>query len=339
MSKKNSNVILKNCFIEFQNITDIYLQFKKKLNKFKKKSFVVAVSGGPDSLALVALTKAFNYENKSKFKYVLINHNIRKNSSNEANAVKKLLKKHYVNLDILNNKIIIDKNIQGSARSIRYNLLLNYCKKKNIRLILTAHNLEDQVETFFIRLSRGSGLTGLSAMQKITKLNRNIKLYRPLLDTKKKDLIYITKKVFGRYFNDPSNTNTKYLRARIRKLQIPLKKSGINYDQIIKSINNLASSKTTLDEYFHEIFKKSVKKSNNQISIDLKRFETLNQEIKIRVINESIKKITKGYYNPRSKKVVNLISNLKKHRSLKATLGGCIIEQDSDKLLFKKEKS
>ena len=58
-----------------------------------------------------------------------------------------------------------------------------------MRIILTAHNLEDQVETFLIRLSRGSGLTGLSAMKQLTNLSGNIKLFRPLLDTKKKTFI------------------------------------------------------------------------------------------------------------------------------------------------------
>ena len=58
-------------------------------------------------------------------------------------------------------------------------MLLNFCKNKNIKTILTAHNLEDQVETFFIRLSRGSGLTGLSSMQPISKLNKSVNLSRP----------------------------------------------------------------------------------------------------------------------------------------------------------------
>ena len=83
------------------------------------------------------------------------------------------------------NKSKINKNIQSQARKIRYDLLVKFCKKKKIKIILTAHNLEDQVETFFIRLSRGSGLTGLSAMKSSSKLSNNIILSRPLLDTKK----------------------------------------------------------------------------------------------------------------------------------------------------------
>ena len=104
-------------------------------------------------------------------------------------------------------------------------MLLEYCKKKGIKKILTAHNLEDQVETFFIRLSRGSGLTGLSAMKPLTNLNQNVKLYRPLLDIKKKFLVEISKKTFGNFIKDPSNKNKKFLRTKIRSLKIPLKKA------------------------------------------------------------------------------------------------------------------
>ena len=101
---------------------------------------------------MAALAKSYNYENRSKIFYVLVDHKLRKNSSREAQLVKKLLKKHGINLYVLKNKKIINRNIQSEARKVRYNLLTSFCKKKNISVILTAHNLEDQVETFFIRL-------------------------------------------------------------------------------------------------------------------------------------------------------------------------------------------
>ena len=339
MSKKNSSVNLKNGFKNFKDLSNIFLKFKNKLNQLNKKSYIIAVSGGPDSLALVALTKAYNYEKKSKFYYVLINHNIRKNSAQEAKQVKNLLKKHRINLNIISNKKKITKNIQGQARNIRYEMLLKFCKIKKTKTIFTAHNLEDQVETFFIRLSRGSGLTGLSAMKSLSKLDRSVKLYRPLLDIKKKFLIKISKITFGKYFKDPSNVDQKYLRTKIRNLKKPLETSGIEYDQIIKSINNLASSKATLDEYFNRTFKETIKKSRKDILIDLKKFEKLNQEIKIGVLNESIKRLKKNYYNPRSKKVENLIKNLKNKKFKKSTLGGCLFIKKEDQLCLKLEKT
>ena len=293
MSKKNSNVILKTKFESFNDLSKIFLEFKKRLNKLKSKKFLVAVSGGPDSLALTALTMAYGFKSKTKFIYVLINHNIRQNSKKEAINVKSLLKKHKINLKIISIKQKISKNIQNQARNHRYKLLTDYCKKQKIRIILTAHNLEDQVETFFIRLSRGSGLTGLSSMRFLSPLSDKILLARPLLDVKKRHLISISKKTFGKFFRDPSNTNKKYLRSRIRTLQKPLLKSGINYDSIFKSISNLASSKSILDNYYRQLSQDIIRKHNHEVSINFQNLNNLSDEIKIRIINDSIRHIKK----------------------------------------------
>ena len=337
MSKKNSNVILKSGFKNYRELSHIYLAFKKKLNFLKKKSFLIAVSGGPDSLALTALAKSYSYENNCKIYYALVDHNIRKNSSNEAKSVKKLLKNHQISLNILKNKKPIKKNIQSEARIVRYNLLTSFCKKKKIKNIFTAHNLEDQVETFFIRLSRGSGLDGLSSMRQINKIAGSINLIRPLLDFKKIQLIKISKVIFGKYYTDPTNKNNKYLRTRIRNLQSSLEKSGINYDQVVKSIRNLASSRDTLDQYFNNIYKKMKKKGNNEIRINLRNFNNINQEMKMKVLKKAIKDFTKSYYSARSKKIFNVIDQIKAKKIVKLTLGGCIITRDKKHIILKKE--
>ena len=339
MSKKNSSVNLKNNFKKFKDLSSIYQNFEKDLNKLRTKTFLVAVSGGPDSLALAALTKIYSSKNIKKFYYALINHNIRSNSLSEAKQVKILLKKFGIRLEVINNKKKITKNIQGEARKIRYDNLINFCKKKNIKTIITAHNLEDQVETFFIRLSRGSGLTGLSSMKTHTKINKDIYLYRPLLGTKKKYLIKISKIMFKKYFKDPSNLDKKYLRSKIRNLKYPLKKSGIEYDQIIRSIKNLAASKATIDEYVKKLLKEIVTKSRNELIIDLKKFKSINHDIKISIINYAIKKIKKNHYNPRSKKVINLIKNIESKNFKKSTLGGCVFSKKKDFLSLKIEKT
>ena len=175
MSKKNSSVNLKNIFTKNKDFRFIYLEVKKKLENNRKKIFLVGISGGPDSLALAAITKTISLDKKFKFYYALVNHNIRKNSKQEAQKVKQLLKKYDINLNILTNKSKINKNIQSQARQVRYKLLEDFCHKNGINIVLTAHNLEDQVETFFIRLSRGSGLTVLSAMMPIISLNKKVR--------------------------------------------------------------------------------------------------------------------------------------------------------------------
>jgi len=338
MSKKNSNANLKNGFKDLNDLEEIFLNFKSNLDQLNKKNYLVAVSGGPDSLALAALTKAYSFQNKTKFYYALVDHGIRKNSNQEAKNVKDLLGKKKINLRVLTLKKKIEKNVQAVARNLRYEILINHCKKNKIKNILTAHNFEDQVETFFIRLSRGSGLRGLSAMKPISKIDKQINLCRPLLNIKKKFLTKISLNIFGKYFKDPSNKNTKFLRTKIRNLKKHLENSGIKYEQIFRSIQNLSLTKNTLDGYLNKIFKDLIKKKNNQVTIDFKKYSKLNHDTKIALINESIKKLKKNYYDLRVKKVVNLIKNLSKKNFKKSTLGGCIFIKKEEKLCLKVEK-
>ena len=338
MSKKNSSVNLKNGFEDFKDLSEIFQNFKFKLNKLNKKNYLVAVSGGPDSLALAALSKAYTFSKKSKFHYVLIDHKIRDKSGQEAKKVKSLLKRRKINLKILENKKKIFKNIQAEARNSRYEILINYCKRNKIQTILTAHNLEDQVETFLIRLSRGSGLKGLSAMKPLSTISAKVELFRPLLDVKKYFLIKISKSIFGTYIKDPSNKNVKFLRTKVRNLKKPLEKSGIRYEQIFRSIQNLSFSKSTLEKYSSKIFKKIIKNKKNEISINFKKYQELSHDIKLALINESIKKLRKNYYDLRSKKVANLIDSLNKKNFKKSTLGGCIFFKKNNNLCLKVEK-
>ena len=339
MRKKDSSVLkVKDFFLKKKNLP-IYSKFRSHLNSnIKKNSFLIAVSGGPDSLALSVLSKAYSEERKNKVYYVLINHGIRANSSQEALSVKKLLKKKGINLIILKNKKKINKNIQSEARNIRYELLLNYCVKHKIKFIMTGHHRDDQIETFLIRLSRGSGIQGLSSMNKMTKLNNKIKLFRPLLNEKKEDLVFLSKKYYGKIFKDPSNINQKYLRTNIRNLIKQFEKNGIKRDQIINSINNIASTRDTLNSYIQKIEKKCLTMKKDKILLDLKTLLLENNDIQIKILSNSIKHISKNYYPPRARKVLNLISRIKSEKEMKVTIGGCIINKRQNNLIISKEE-
>jgi len=249
MRKKNSNALrLKNVLIKDKKIKEIYSKLKKVITKNKIKSpFVVGISGGPDSMALAALSYVVMKEKKLKIYFVLVDHRIRKNSYKEAIKVKKLLKKININLNIVKNKKKILSNIQRNARDIRYDLLKKFCKQKSAKSILVAHHKDDQIETFLIRLSRGSGIEGLSSMGEVAKLDGSIKLVRPFLDFEKKELVYISKKVFGTTIKDPSNKNKKFLRTNIRDLKKILENKGLNFNKIILSISNIKSSKEAIN--------------------------------------------------------------------------------------------
>ncbi len=338
MNKKNLIVLnSKNCFLNIEQISTLYSNFKKKILKLKNNKFLVAVSGGPDSLALAAMCKAFHTHNKKKvFYYVHINHGIRKNSLAESKRVKKILKQQGISLKIIKNEKKIIKNVQHNARNVRYALLGNECKKKKTRYILTAHHKDDQIETFLIRLSRGSGVQGLSAMHTISRLNNNINIFRPFLFEDKKDLIYTSKKVFGTYIKDPSNSNKKFLRSNVRKILPIFQKYGIDKDQIIKSINNLKSSYSTINIYFKEEFKKTVKQKGKKLLIKKRNLFSLSEEFQIKILGTIIKSLNKLDYPPRSKKILRALKLLNSPKATKHQLGGCLLINRNNQIYVEK---
>ena len=339
MKIKNLNAAkLKDVIIQDKKISGIYLKLKTVLSKYKKNnSFAVAVSGGPDSMALAFLSSLIKLKGKQNAYFLLVDHGIRKNSAKEALEVKKILKKNGINLQVLKNKKKISRNIQKNARDLRYELLIRFCKKNKIKTLLTAHHKDDQVETFLIRLSRGSGVEGLSSMSQSTNLKYGIKLIRPFLEFKKDELKYISKKVFKKTIKDPSNIDRKFLRTNIRELADMLQSKGLNFDQIIRSIKNISSTKEAINFYVNRSLKKFVKFKKGEAILDLKMFRMEPWEVKFRIINKIVKNRTASYYPPRSQKVINLISRFEGKNSKKCTLGGCVFEKKKNLLHVSRE--
>ena len=143
-----------------KRILKIFNQFSK--SNAIKGNIAVAVSGGPDSLALAYISKCYSISNNVKVKYYHVNHKLRKESSLEAKKLKILLKKFDIDCKILNwNGKKPKSNIQSIARDKRYELIRRECLKDRNNFIFVAHHLDDLYENFVIRLLRGSGLKGL----------------------------------------------------------------------------------------------------------------------------------------------------------------------------------
>ena len=129
MKRKSSSVKkLNNNLLQDKKILNLYLKLNEVLiNNKIDKSFAVAVSGGPDSMALAGLSSILAVQKNYNVFFILVDHGIRKNSSSEAKKVKKLLQKNNIQLNVLKNKTVITKNIQKNAREVRYELLSKFC--------------------------------------------------------------------------------------------------------------------------------------------------------------------------------------------------------------------
>ena len=151
--KRKSLIVVKKAKNKIAIITDpktkkIYKNFKEKLLKtVKEDKFVMAVSGGSDSMSLAYLGKKYSSEFNTQIHVLIVDHNLRKESGKEALKVKSILKKNSIQSKILTWKGKIPKsNVQQNARRIRYSLISKYCVKHKIRYLLTAHHVDDQIE-------------------------------------------------------------------------------------------------------------------------------------------------------------------------------------------------
>ena len=317
-------------------IKKIYIDFEKNL-KIKKK-FAVAVSGGPDSLALAFLSKIYSLNNKIISKFLIVDHRLRPESTNEAKLVKKVLKKHSINAEILTwygKKP--KKNIQSVARNKRYDLLIKRCKKLKINNIILGHHQDDLLENFFIRIFRGSGLKGLTSLKKKNRVS-NMNFFRPLLYQKKEDLVFLSNKIFDFYVKDPTNTDEKFLRIKVRKLIEEFEKSDIDKKKFISTIKNLKYSNNAIDFYIKKNLNENCffSKKENKIIFN-NNFFNQPHEIIFRGFSDSIKIIGKKYYSVRGKKLDNIINKIINNSSFKGTLGGCIIEKINHTVIITKE--
>ncbi len=349
MKKKNLSVkkTIHNFYfkkLDDPRIKKIYLNFKKKISIHVPNKFCVAVSGGVDSMALSFLAKCYSLENNKKVYFFIIDHKLRKNSTLEANSVKKKLKLFKISSNILTiNKINKKINLQSFARNNRYKLIINQSLTKKIDMILTAHHKDDLIENFFIRLLRGSGLRGLISFSKIKSkvtLDDKIFILRPLLDMPKKDLIYLSKNTFNFYVNDPSNLDDKFLRVKVRKLISNLEKDGLTFNKFKLSLNNLSKSNNAIDYYVQKNINDNsnyLKLSNSIILND--DFLKQPDEIAFRSLSELIQKIGRKDTFARGAKVENLLKYLRSTNNYsKKTLSGCIIQKLENSVIISLEK-
>ena len=341
MSQKNLNVSSKTHKFLLNKLKDkrtfqIYKKFEDNLPT--NENFIVAVSGGPDSLALSYLAKIYSIKKSLNIKYFMIDHKLRKDSTTEANFVKKKLKKYSINLNILTwHGKKPNKNLQSIARDKRYKLLIKKTKEFKIKNILLGHHLDDLFENFFIRILRGSGLKGLISLDQKTQ-NEKVNLIRPLLNFDKKDLIYISNYIFGSFIKDPSNEDDKFKRVKIRKFLKQLETEGLNRNKFLLTIKNLKFANETIKFYTKKNLDENTYFLEKNKSFILKEnFFYNSSEVVFRSFTEIIKLIGKKYYPTRGKKIDTIIKLVNDKSSFKVTLGGCVIKKINHSIIVSKE--
>ena len=314
--------------INFRNIDKVsILDFMENMKRFKINSnFAVAVSGGPDSLALMLLSNEYANHLDIKMTVICIDHNLRKDSSSEVEWVRKQAWKlgaHFVTVKI--PKKNLKSNLMSYARDARYKELYKICSKKQIKSLLTAHHLDDEIENFLMRLVRGSGIKGLSSLKEKSMVNNNkLKLVRPLLQYPKKSLIKFLSSKKQAYVCDPTNKDLKFDRSRIRQLSETLIKEGLSKNRFRNIIKNLKNANEAVDELISIYIPKILTFHNkSKVQINLEKFFQSSEEVQFRILIKLIRFVGHSGKVPRSKSITKLISDFKNKQFKRTSLSGC----------------
>ena len=261
----------------FKNIIDTELFLKND-------KLLLAISGGADSVALALLLKEGGY----KFEMAHCNFNLRGEESDADEDFVKILSEtlgvHY-HTKTFNTNEYASKNkisVQMAARDLRYNWFEELKKETQSDYIVVAHHKDDDIETFFINLIRGSGIKGFLGM----KQKRN-KIIRPLLLFSRKEIEEYLKNQGQEFRNDSSNTDVKYLRNNIRHHLIPLIKD-INpsfSDTFSKEIEYMNEVYNVFNDNFIDVKNDIVSKMDKGIVIDKQKLLSIqNNKIFLREI-------------------------------------------------------
>lgn len=173
----------------------------------------IAVSGGPDSLALLLVAQA---ERPGSIRAATVDHGLRPEAADEAAMVAALCAARGIPHEVL--RVAISGSLQAEARAARYAALAGWAARHGLSHVATAHHLDDQAETVLMRLARGAGVAGLSGIRATRPLADGVTLVRPLLPRRKAELEAIVAAAGILPVRDPSNADPRFDRSRVRRL-------------------------------------------------------------------------------------------------------------------------
>jgi len=327
-----------------ENFNDNFREICLNL-KIDKRRFILGLSGGIDSMALLSLLKHFIVSNKNlKIEVfpVIIDHDLRLNSSNEAKAVQNIALSLGFNTII--KKIITKKpngNIQNWARKERRRILCDIAFEFSANLIL-GHHSDDLVETIFMRSVKGSGIEGLRGMQDRMIWNDTL-ILRPLIFFSKRQIIDYVNSNNVIFFEDQSNFLLKFERTRVRDT---LKKISVNnWPTISNDIIKFSLLNKQLLLKINEIFSKWVQNNilidnRGAIRVDFKNLQNIFEKsnlFTISIFGRIIKTVGGNEYAPKREKTLNCLKRIFSPVFKNTNLGNVKISLKKSYLFFTRE--
>lgn len=279
----------------------------------------VAVSGGPDSLALLLLCNAAF---PGRTLAATVDHQLRAESGAEARHVADICASHGIPHATLVPSEPISGSIQSAARAVRYALLEGWASENGATAILTAHHADDQAETLLMRLNRGAGIGGLAGVRAI-----NGQILRPLLQWRRQELAEIVKAAGIESVSDPSNDDDRFDRVRIRKAIAA--SDWLDPVAMARSAAAQAEGDAALGWMEDRLFAERVRRADE--SLCLTDPLSLPRELQRRLLIRSIRTLDRDW-QPNGPDIQRLAETLRSGRT--ASIGQIIARATSDSWEF-----
>lgn len=259
---------------------------------------LLGVSGGPDSLFMLNILNELKIDLQIEIVVAHVNHMIRKEADEEEQFVKTFCEK--IGVDFYSKRIEVEQyannkkiGLEEAGRKVRYEFFEEVCNKVNANKIAVAHNKNDKVETIIMHALRGSGISGLQGIQAKTN-----KIIRPIIEVERQNIEEYCKQNNLEARIDKSNFDNTYTRNKIRNVVIPYIKEEFN-PNIIETMTRLseviAEENAFLNKLVQEEYQKILLEEKvDQILLDLKKFNELDNILKKRIILYTVSNLRGG---------------------------------------------
>lgn len=289
---------------------------------------VLAVSGGPDSVALMHLAAGWSSPVRPELFVASVDHGLRPGSGAETERVCRQADDLGLSAAVLHwTGPKPTRAIQERARAARYALLVAHARAVGASHLVTAHTLDDQAETLLFRLSRGSGLTGLAGMLPSMKRD-GVGHFRPFLGVRKGVLLALCHREGWPYHQDPANIDPRFARARWRGLAPLLEREGLTPERLGQLALRAARAEEALQARAAVVEEACAVTVSSGVGFDMSRLGAEPEEIILRVLRRALVGVT-GRENVRLERLEALVADLlAHHRSalpVRRTLHHCLV--------------
>ena len=290
----------------------------------------VALSGGGDSLALMHLLVDWaKFRGAEPPVALIVDHALRPESASEARRAAAFAKKAGLAAHILTREGPAPQSgIEAAARDARYGLIGDWLRKRGISTLYVGHTRDDQAETFLLRLGRGSGLDGLSAMRGVAPFPlaefADLNLARPLLGVSRAELRAYLKLSDLSWLEDPMNSEARFARSRIRGLMPALEAAGLSSSRIADAAAHLARARTALELATEAVLARAARPDGSRMLLDAEALLAAPREVGLRALAALLMAVSGEPYRPRFEALERLFDSIASGKLGRgATLHGC----------------